>query len=44
MKKYRDIVPEEVGTASDSVYSISDVEKSLEAKEAMAAVKVDDEN
>ena len=44
MKKYRDIVPEEVGTASDSVYSISDVEKSLEAKEAMAAVKADDEN
>ena len=44
MKKYRDIVPEEVGTASDSVYSISDVEKSLETKEAMAAVKADDEN
>ena len=44
MKKYRDIVPEEVGAASDSVYSISDVEKSLEAKEAMAAVKADDEN
>ena len=44
MKKYRDIVPEEVGTASDSVYSISDVERSLEAKEAMAAVEADDEN
>ena len=32
MKKYRDIQPEEVGTVSKSVYSISDVEKSLKEK------------
>ena len=44
MKKYRDIEPDEVGVTTDSVYSISDVEKSLEAKEAMATANVDDNN
>ena len=33
MKKYRDIQPEEVGAVSKSVYSISDVERSLKEKE-----------
>lgn len=35
MKKYRDIVPDEVGAVSDNVYSISDVEKSLDQENAL---------
>ncbi|MEY8661673.1 DNA-directed RNA polymerase subunit beta' [Ligilactobacillus faecis] len=43
MKKYRDIVPDEVGSVSNSVYSISDVEKSLDQESALATPAKDEE-